>query len=87
MDANGGSMGKKWRKETRALVPIIVAPWLPAAQFESKYRDVQKTEPSSLQPTKAITTTHCLRLPWPWRPQPPQPPECSSQAQCRVPTA
>lgn len=36
MDANGGSTGKRWRKETRVLALITGAPWLPPAQFESK---------------------------------------------------
>ncbi|CAL5394047.1 unnamed protein product [Camellia sinensis] len=36
MDANGGSMDRKWRKGTRVLELIIVAPWLPDARFGSK---------------------------------------------------
>ena len=37
MDVNGENMDKKWRKETRALEPITVAPWPLAVPFGSKY--------------------------------------------------
>lgn len=37
MDASGENTGKKWRRETRALGLIIVAPWPPDALFGSKY--------------------------------------------------
>jgi len=37
MDANGESMGRRWRRETLVLELIIDAPWLLVAQFENKY--------------------------------------------------
>lgn len=37
MVANGESMDRKWRKETRVLGLITDAPWQLVAQFGSKY--------------------------------------------------
>lgn len=37
MDANGENTGKKWRRETHALVLITVVPWPRLVQFVNKY--------------------------------------------------
>ena len=37
MDANGGSMGRRWQREIHALELIIDAPWLQVVRSANKY--------------------------------------------------